>query len=263
MTDYYSDSKTHVLTHDKFPLSSKYNPNWVFENEMGPNALWLTEWGLQGLKLNPNDKVLDLGCGKAVSSIFIAKEYGAKVWANDLWISAADNWKRISSAGLEDNIFPIHAEAHNLPYADQFFDHIVSFDSYQYYGTDELYGGYIKNFLKIGGTLTIVVPGLQKDLNNKYPEYFKLKQKSGGIFWAWDMCVFHDTAWWANHFSKIPFFKVDCVQKMEDGGKLWLEWEKALDKYEGKKNFPSDIEFHEIDNNRTLTFIKIRAVRVE
>jgi len=38
-------------------------------------------------------RVLDLGCGKALSSIFLAKEYGTQVWATDLWISATDNRK--------------------------------------------------------------------------------------------------------------------------------------------------------------------------
>jgi hypothetical protein len=31
------------LTRDEFPLSAKYDPEWVFENQMGINALWLTE----------------------------------------------------------------------------------------------------------------------------------------------------------------------------------------------------------------------------
>jgi len=52
------------------------------------------------------------------------------VWATDLWIAATDNWKRICEAGLEDSVFPIHADAKALPYADQFFDAIVALDSY-------------------------------------------------------------------------------------------------------------------------------------
>jgi hypothetical protein len=33
--------------------------------------------------------VLDLGCGRASSSIFLRREFGVQVWAADLWFSAA------------------------------------------------------------------------------------------------------------------------------------------------------------------------------
>ena len=43
---------------------------------------------------------------------------------------------------------PIHAEAHRLPFASEFFDVIVSIDAYQYFGTADLYLGYIVGFLR-------------------------------------------------------------------------------------------------------------------
>ncbi|MEZ5227484.1 MAG: hypothetical protein R2710_12635 [Acidimicrobiales bacterium] len=46
---------------------------------MGPNALWLTEALTEVMTIEPGMKVLDLGCGKAMSSIFLAKEFGAQV----------------------------------------------------------------------------------------------------------------------------------------------------------------------------------------
>jgi len=33
-----------ILKNDRFPLSAKYDAAWNMENEMGPNALWLTEF---------------------------------------------------------------------------------------------------------------------------------------------------------------------------------------------------------------------------
>ena len=122
------------------------------------------------MELKPGMRVLDMGCGKALSSVFLAKEYGVQVWANDLWISATENWQRIKEAGMESRIFPIHAEAHQLPYADEFFDAIVSLDSYQYYGTDDLYLNYFLKFLKPGGQIGIVVAGLAQDFDGPVPE---------------------------------------------------------------------------------------------
>ena len=63
---------------------------------MGPNSARLLEELLKKypLKLNENNQILDLGCGKGLTSLIIAKETGAKVYANDLWIRAEDNKKR-------------------------------------------------------------------------------------------------------------------------------------------------------------------------
>ena len=63
-----------MLNNDRFPLSSKYDTEWVLKNEMGPHPLWLTEWLCQEMHLEPGMRVLDMGCGKAITSIFLARE---------------------------------------------------------------------------------------------------------------------------------------------------------------------------------------------
>lgn len=104
----------------KYPRTSKYDNNWISENWMGPHPLWLLEELCERLELEPGMKVLDMGCGKGITSVFLAKEFGVTVFANDLWISATDNLKRFEEAGVADKVFPIHAEAHALPYAEGF-----------------------------------------------------------------------------------------------------------------------------------------------
>lgn len=76
--------------------------------------------------------VLDMGCGKGLTSVFLAKEYDVIVFANDLWIDPTDNWKRFEQMGVSNRVYPIHADAHALPYAEGFFDAAVSIDSYHY-----------------------------------------------------------------------------------------------------------------------------------
>ena len=56
----------------------------------------------------------------------------------------------------------LHAEAHSLPYAHDFFDAIVCVDSYNYYGTDDLYLNTFQKFVKRGGQIGIVVPALMR-----------------------------------------------------------------------------------------------------
>src|ERR1700752_2719186 len=142
------------LLSERFPRSSLYHPEWVLANASGgANVLWLTEWLSTALDLRPGMRVLDLGCGRASSSIFLRREFGVEVWATDLWISESENIQRIRDAGVEDDVFPIHADARSLPFAAEFFDAIVSIDSFFYYGTDDLYLNYLARFLKPGGFL--------------------------------------------------------------------------------------------------------------
>lgn len=124
---------------DRFPRSKKYNFEFMCKNEMGPNSIWLMEFLTEKVELKPGMRVLDLGCGMAMSSVFLAKEFDVEVWAADLWIDPSDNYKMIKEEGLSDKIFPIKAEAHQLPFAEGFFDIILSVDAYHYFGTDELY----------------------------------------------------------------------------------------------------------------------------
>jgi len=77
---------------DRYPRSRAYELDWMMDNMMGPNALWLMESLTERLHLEPGMRVLDMGCGKALSSIFLAKEFDVQVWATDLWIGAGENW---------------------------------------------------------------------------------------------------------------------------------------------------------------------------
>src|SRR5207253_2346246 len=144
-------SDDRLLT-ERFPRASQYHPEWVVTNaSSGANALWLTEWLAEALDLRPGMRVLDLGSGRAMSSIFLRREFGVQVWATDLWFSVSENNQRIRDAGVADGVFPIHADARSLPFAAEFFDAIVSIDSFYYYGTDDLYLSYIARFVKPGG----------------------------------------------------------------------------------------------------------------
>ena len=128
------------LISNQFLRSNAYDPEWVIASVSGgSNALWLTEWLSSVLDLQPGMRILDLGCGRAMSSIFLRREFGVQVWATDLWFSASENLQRIRDAGVGEGVFPIHADARSLPFATDFFDAIISIASFPYYGTDDLY----------------------------------------------------------------------------------------------------------------------------
>jgi len=121
----------------------KYDSDWIIKNQMGLNPLWLTEWLCEKMPLTSGMRVLDLGCGKALSSIFLAKEYRVQVWAVDLWIKATDHYNCIRQSGIEDHVFPVHVDARSLPFAEGYFEAIICTDAYIYFGTDDLYLDYL------------------------------------------------------------------------------------------------------------------------
>jgi SAM-dependent methyltransferase len=245
-----------LLKNDRFPLSAKYDPEWVLKGWMGPNVLWLTEWLCEKIELKPGMRVLDMGCGKALSSIFLAKEYGVQIWANDLWISPTENWQRVREAGLENQVYPIHAEAHVLPYAEEFFDAIVSLDSYQYYGTDDLYLTSFHKFLRPGGQIGIVVPGLVRDFNGPVPEHLTKPQKSGIPFWVDECWCFHTAEWWRRHWEKLSVIKEVSAEYLPDGVRDWLQYERACEEA-GTLMFPCEAETLEADGGRYIALLRV------
>ena len=81
--------------------------------------------------------------------------------------------ERIRDAGVEDGVFPIHADARSLPFAAGFFDAIVSIDSFFYYGTDDLYLNYLARFVKPGGPIGIAGAGLMQEIDGAVPDHLR------------------------------------------------------------------------------------------
>jgi SAM-dependent methyltransferase len=247
-----------LFDNPRFPRASSYPAHWVAQNQMGPNALWLTEWLCEALELAPGMRVLDLGCGRAMSSVYLAREHRVQVFATDLWIAAGDNWARVQDAGLTDRIVPVQAEAHALPFAEGFFDLVVSLDAYNYFGTDDLYLGYIVRYLRPGGRLAIVVPGLVRDLDDGPPGHLLKAQDNGKVFWEPDCWCFHTAEWWRRHWQCSGLVEVTLCDTLEDGWQHWARHERAVEA-SGYGAFPSDAQAIEEDGGRTLGFVRAIA----
>lgn len=251
-----------LLKKPEFPRSAKYDADWVMDNQMGPNALWLTEWLCQGLALEPGMRVLDLGCGKAVSSIFLAREFGAQVFAADLWMSPDPNWRRAVEAGAADQVCPIKAEAHALPFARGFFDAVVSLDAYQYFGTDELYVDYLSRFVRPGGSLGVVVVGLMREIGARPPAHLTKPQSNGKVFWESACRSFKTAEFWRGLWAGSTMVTDVAVETQPDGWRHWRDFERALEAA-GRSIFPSDAEALDRDRGEYLGFIRLTARRTD
>lgn len=236
----------------RFRRSSAYHPEWILASVSGgANSLWLTEWLVEALPLHPGMRVLDLGCGRGASSIFLHREFGVQVWATDLWFSVSERLQRIQDADVEASVFPIHADARSLPFATEFFDAIVSIDSFIYYGTDDLYLHYLARFLKPGGVMGIAGSGLVREVEGPVPE--ALRQ-----WWTPELWCLHSAAWWRRHWERTGFMDIQVADTMPEGWQLWRDWQKEV----APDNIV-EIKALEADRGQTLGYVRVVGLRRE
>lgn len=209
-----------------YEKTEKYDKQFVNENLMGPNALKIAEELTSTLNLQPGMKVLDLGCGKGLTSIFLAKEFGVEVYATDLWIGATENYIRFKQMGLDNLIIPIHANATDLPFAAEYFDAIISIDAYQYFGEDPSFmDNKISPLLKSGGQIAIAIPGFKKDIHDNLPQVFFLSWKPE------DLQTFHSCQWWGNLLSQSKTIQIQNIQEMSCFETCWDDWLNSNNEY--------------------------------
>jgi SAM-dependent methyltransferase len=189
--------------------------------------------------------------GRGISSEKKETDSVKALLANDLWIGATENGQRINEAGVADRVFPVHAEAHALPYAEKFFDALVSLDAYHYFGTDDLYIGYYSRFVKPGGQIGIIVPGLKQELAGPLPEHL-------AVYWPWDFCSFHSPEWWRRHWEKTGMAEVLHADMLPDGWKQWLLWQEVC-LAEGFSAHSEEADLLRRDAGRNLGFTRVVA----
>ena len=150
-----------------------YKEYMTAEMLMGPNSARILEELLNQypLQLSNENTMLDLGCGKGLTSFILARETGAKVYANDLWISAEDNKKRFEDWGIDEQITPVCEDANNLSFAKKQFDSLVSIDAYHYFATDiSFFENKILPFLNDNAVVLIGIPGIKDQYSGRSEE---------------------------------------------------------------------------------------------
>jgi SAM-dependent methyltransferase len=231
---------------ERFPRSSQYNPEWLTSALSGAaNPLWMAEWLAQALELRPGMRVLDLGCGRAASSVFLHKEYGVQVWATDLWFSPSENLQRIRDAGIEDGVYPIRADARTLPFASDFFDAVISLDAFMYFATDDLYLGNLARFVRPGGAIGIAGSGLTQEIDGSLPEHLR-------EWWTPETWCLHSAGWWRRHWERTEIVDVASAEGMPEGWKLWLDWHRFI-----APDNAAEIEALEADAGTHLGYIRV------
>lgn len=204
----------------KYEKSNRYDTNLIRQKIMGPNPIKLEEELLEKHRIPKGAIVLDLGSGQGITSVFLAKEYGFRVFAADLWSDPTENKKFFDEMGLTaEDIIPIHADAEALPFAGDFFDAVICTDSYQYFGRDPEYiNKHLLKFVKRSGHIYIVVPGMKKDCHDNLPPELLLS-------WQPDQLDYiHDIAYWRNIISCAEGIEVVSIHEMQSNEEVWNDW---------------------------------------
>lgn len=211
----------------KYIRSKKYETPEFLGRIMGPNPVKLAEELLAGHEIPPGATVLDLGSGQGVTSVFLAREYGFRVYAADLWSDPAANRRFFTSCGLNENeIIPVKADAENLPFEKEFFDAVISLDSYNYFGRNTAYlDTRLLPFLKPGAMMYFSFPGMKKDLHSCLPPELLLS-------WTPEQLDYlHDTAYWQKIFEAAQGAEIVKVQEMESNEEVWNDWLACSNEY--------------------------------
>jgi len=201
-----------------YTITDNFDKEILNQRMMGPNSMRITEEMTAYLPDYSGKRILDLGCGRALSSIVLAEKYaGALIVSADLWISPTDNYKFLETQGYSNRIIPLLIDATKpLPFAEDYFDLLVSVDSYHYFGDK---AGAIQNLLphmKNGAKAAIAVPGLKYDFTDGIPADLR-------PYWQDDM-NFHSCGWWKALLDAEPGITVEACREAECYRKAWDDW---------------------------------------
>jgi hypothetical protein len=127
---------------------------------------------------------------------------------------------------------------------------VVSIDSFVYYGTDDLYLGYLARFLAPGAPIGIAGAGLTADFD-EVPEHLR-------AWWEPALACLHTPRWWRRHWSRSGLVEVRTADAMPDGWRRWLAWQ-----HEVSPDNAVEIDAVTADAGRHLGYVRVVGSRTD
>jgi SAM-dependent methyltransferase len=229
----------------RYPELDGYARDQLYEDCMGGGGLYLATRMVRTMHLQAGDIVLDLGCGRGAASIFMARHWGVKVVAVDLWTSATFLNGKFVERGYRHRIVPLHMDVtHELPFADEYFDAIFCMNSFNFYGDSTGFLRRLLRHLKPGGRLCIGSEVLTDEFTAEQladPPYvyaFRMPPPNdhADVF-DQDFLPQHSPRWWQSLFERSGLLEVETCSEPEDADVLYeemvrYEYEHDLDPFD-------------------------------
>jgi len=201
-------------------IKEKKNFALLQETMWGPNSIRIAEELTSNLTITKDMRILDLGCGAGLSSMFLVKEFGTQVFAADLYADPTENYERFKALGIADKAIPILADAtKEMPFAKGYFDILFSVGAYMHFGFVPEMLEKTASYVKKGGYIAIALQGLKKDFNGKTPKemqpFFAIKEVSEQI---------RGIDWWTDLWSKEFGVEIVSISEMKCHKQAWDEY---------------------------------------
>ncbi len=211
-----------------FPKANSFPQHVIQSKIMGPNPLKLCEELLANSSIPNGARVCDLGSGTGITSVLLAREFGFDTYAVDLWSDPEENASFFSEMGVfEDCIHPVKADASKgLPFPEEYFDAVVSIDSYNYYGRDPEYlGGRLLPYVKPGGMLYLAITGMVRDCHDDLPECLLAS-------WTPEQLEYmHDMNWWRSMITQTQGVEIIDMYQLNCTDEAWADWLACENEY--------------------------------
>ncbi|HSJ55173.1 MAG TPA: methyltransferase domain-containing protein [Anaerolineae bacterium] len=230
MTD-WRELATNYRSPDRaeYPELDGYTRDEIYEDSLGGGALYLAARMARTMRVSPGDIVLDLGCGKGATSIFLARHFGARLVAVDLWTEATFLDRKFSARGYRDRVVPLRLDATApLPFGDGYFDAVFCMNSLSFYGGSVQFLQHLLKHLKSGGQLVVGMETLNDEFSpeerrnppavfsyNLPPPYDDVN------VWDEDFSKMHSPAWWENLFRESGLLRVETCFELQDAEVLY------------------------------------------
>jgi cyclopropane fatty-acyl-phospholipid synthase-like methyltransferase len=214
-----------------YPELDGYTRDELYADCIGGGGLYLAARMARTLHLRPGDVMLDLGCGRGATSLFLASYFGVHVIALDLWTPATFLHDKFAARGYHDRIVPLHMDVtHELPFADGYFDAIFCMNSFSFYGGSVAFLQHLLPHLKPGGQLCIGSETLTDEFTAEqlaHPPYvyaFKLPPPDEQVdVFEDDFKKQHTPGWWRELFARSGLLEVECCTELDDATNLYEE----------------------------------------
>ena len=207
---------------EDYPELQGYSRTAIYEGKMGPGGLYLAAQMTRRMCLSAGQRVLDLGCGRGATSIFLAKQFGVSVVALDLFVSATEKYKRFQQHDIDHRVMPLNIDiTGELPFAYDYFDAIFCMDSIHYYGGTLAFWAHLLPHLKPRGRLCIGSPCFNAEFSSQALQALPAVYDDGTELWPTEFSLYHSPPWWAGLLQRTGSLDVKESGEVEDGIIYW------------------------------------------